>query len=1047
MAAFAQTQQVTGVVSDESGELLPGVNVVIKGTTKGVVTDINGKYTLDLDNIAGTTLLFSFIGYETIEKQVNSKAVMDVVLKTSFNQLDEVVAIGYGSVRKRDLTGSVSSVDVGELDKVPSSNLAQSLGGRAAGVHVSTNEGAPGAKVSIRIRGGGSITQSNEPLYIIDGFPTEDGLDNLDPSDVESIDILKDASSTSIYGARGANGVILVTTKSGKVGETRINYDAYYGIKKVASRLDVMNPLDFVTLDYERSFDDEADMESFVNRYGTWDEMDGYYKDRPGVNWQDEAFGNAAHNQYHKFSITGGTEKTKYNLSYSLNDDKGIMVESGFKRNAVKFKFDHEVSDKLKATASINYTDQEVYGMGTSDGGSYFNKLQHIIQYRPTIGKDGDDNDLILLDEDPALEDVTGNVMQNPLVSAEAEHRVNETRNLAMNALLDYEIIKGLHYKLTVGMQKKDVRKEVFDGERSVGAKRNGGPSGSIRHTDTQGYSYSNVLAYNKKINENHRFDAIIGQEEVYSKWRYLEASGSQFPNDDIGLADLSLGSLPGIPLSNEQDSRLISFFGRVNYSLMDKYLFTASYRADGSSKFGSGNKFGYFPSASVAWRAGEEEFIKQLDVFSNLKLRLSYGVAGNNRIPNYQSLALLSSGYYPLNNVPAVSVAPAVLPNPNLKWETTSSKNLGLDLGFLDQRIQLTTDFYITNTKDLLLQSQIPMTSGYAVMLRNVGETQNKGFEFSVTSYNIKTKNFEWRTDFNISVNRNKVVALAGQDFFLRDSGWGGGSVPLGNDFIVKVGEPVGSIYGYVTDGLYQVEDFNYDTESKTYTLKDGIAYKSNEDPQPGFWKLKDISGPEGELDGEITTDDRQIIGNTNPKHFGGLTNTFTYKNFDLSIFLNWSSGNDVYNANKMYYTLMHRTNKNMLNVASDRWMSIDAGGNKVTDPSSLAELNKGKTVPVWNGAGQQDPKLHSWVIEDGSFLRINNVSLGYRLPKTLLKKIGVNSLRVYTTLNNIHTFTNYTGFDPDVSTRNSGGVTPGVDWGAYPRSKSIVFGINLSL
>ena len=1045
-SGWAQDFSVKGKVTSDSGETLPGVNVILKGTTTGIVTDFDGNYQLSVPNGSGV-LLFSFIGFDPIEVPINNKSIIDAVLISSVTELDEVIAIGYGTVRKKDLTGSVASVNIGELEKVPNPNLAQALNGRVSGVMVSTAEGAPGASVSIRIRGGGSITQSNEPLYIIDGFPTEDGLDNLDPSDVESIDILKDASSTAIYGARGANGVILVTTKGGKEGETTVNYDGYFGVKQVANSLDVMNPYEFVVLDYERSLGDEADMESFVNRYGTWGELEGLYNGRPGVDWQDEMFGQTAINQNHKISITGGTEKTKYNLSYSLNDDEGIMVESGFKRNIAKFKFDHKVSDKLKATASINYTDMEVFGMGTSDGGSYFNKLQHTIQYRPTIGKVGDDQDLIYLDEDPALEDVTGNVMQNPLISAKAEKRVTETRNLAINGMIDYEIFKGLHYKLTVGMQNKDVRKERFDGVRSVTAKRNGGASGSIRHTDTQGYSYTNVLMYNTNINKIHRLDALVGQEEVYSKIRWFEAGASQFPNDDIGLADLSLGALPSIPMSYEQDSKLLSFFGRVNYSLMDKYLMTASFRADGSSKFGSGNKYGYFPSASVAWRASEEEFIKSLNTFSNLKVRLSYGIAGNNRIPNYQSLALLESGYYPLNNVPNVSVAPKVLPNPDLKWETTTSNNLGFDFGFFDQKLQVTADLYKTNTKDLLLQSQIPMTSGYAVMLRNVGETENKGLELSITSVNISRKDFEWRTDFNISFNKNEVVKLAGQDYFFRDSGWGGGSVPLGNDYIVQLGESVGSIYGYVSDGLYQVEDFNYDASTQTYTIKDDVAYKSNEAPQPGFLKLRDISGPDGELDGVITTDDRQIIGDTNPVHFGGLTNSFSYKNFDFSVFLNWSYGNDVYNANKMYYTMMHRTNKNMLGVAADRWMSIDQNGMLVTDPQTLSAMNQGKTTPVWNGTGQVDPKLHTDIIEDGSFLRVNNISLGYRLPKTLLNKIGVNSMRVYATLYNIHTFTNYSGYDPDVSTRNSGGVTPGVDWGAYPRSKSIIFGVNLSL
>ncbi|TKG94240.1 TonB-dependent receptor [Puteibacter caeruleilacunae] len=1042
LSGWCQEYSVKGKVKSESGEKLPGVNVIIKGTSTGTVTDFEGNYNLKVNDGLGT-LIFSFIGYEPKEVPIRQKKKIDVTLKSNVTELDEIIAVGYGTVRKKDLTGSVASVDIGELEKVPNPNLAQALSGRISGVMISTSEGSPDASISIRVRGGGSITQSNEPLYIVDGFPTEDGLDNLDPSDIESIDVLKDASSTAIYGARGANGVILVTTKGGQEGKTTVNYDGYYGFKQVVNRLDVLNPFDFVKLDYERSINDDA-LEGFVNRYGTWDELEELYKDRSGVNWQDEMFGKTVVNQTHKISISGGTKKTKYNVAYSFNDDEGIMLNSGAKKSNAKFKFDHKVSDKLKATVNINYSERETFGMGTSDGGEGFNKLQHVLNYRPTIGKNGNDRDLVELDEDPLLEDSSGNVMQNPIVSTKAEHRLNETSNLALNGMLDYEIIKGLHYRLTVGMVRQGVRKENYNGLRSVSSKRAGSASGSLRRTDKKGYSYSNVLNYTKTFNKIHRVNALIGQEEVYSETKWFEASTSGFASDDIALADLSLGSLPGIPGSGEEDNLLLSWFGRVNYTLNDKYLATFSYRADGSSKFGSGNKYGYFPSASLAWRLGEEPFIKQLNAFSNFKVRLSYGEAGNNRIPNYQSLAILSSGYYPLNNVSETSVAPTVLPNPDLKWETTVSQNLGFDIGFFNQKFQLTVDIYKANTKDLLLKAQVPMTSGYATMLRNVGETQNKGLELSVSSMNINKKKFKWQTDFNISFNKNKVVKLAYQDFFLRESGWFG---ELGNDYIVQVGKPVGQIYGYEYEGMYQVEDFDYDAETNTYNIKEGVAYKANEKPKPGFMKLRDISGPDGVPDGKITDADRTIIGDTNPVHFGGITNSFTYGNFDFSIFMNWSYGNDVYNANKMRCTLMHRSNKNTLGVARERWTTIDENGAIFTDPELLAAANVGKKFPVFDGMGRIEPKLSSLMIEDGSYLRISNISLGYNVPRKLLKRVGISKLRLYSTVYNIHTFTNYSGYDPDVSTRNSGGVTPGVDWGAYPRSRSYILGLSLSL
>jgi TonB-linked SusC/RagA family outer membrane protein len=1043
ISGYGQELIVKGIVTNEEGETLPGVNVVIQGTTKGTVTGIDGNYSLRVPDASEDALMFSFIGFETKEIKVAGKTNIDVVLKTSYNELDEVVAIGYGTVKKRDLTGSVASADVEELSKVPVSNLAEALNGRVSGVQVQSTEGAPGAEIKIRVRGGGSITQSNEPLYIIDGFPTEDGLNLLDPSEIESIDVLKDASSTAIYGARGANGVILITTKGGKVGKTRVNYDAYYGVKQLANKLDVLNPYEFVLLDYERNLGDDTEMEAWLERYGSFSDIESNYLNRPGIDWQDEVFGNPVTNQYHKLSISGGTEKTKYNLSYSVSDDEGIMVNSGFKRNNANFNFDHEVSEKLKASASIRYTDQTFFGMGTSTQGSRFNKLGHVVQYRPTIGINGTDRDLVELDEDPVYVDDSGNVMQNPLVSAQAEHKSTETRALSINTKLDYSITKNLTYSLTVGLRTNDQRREQFYGERSVTAKRSGGPYGSIRHQDIQGYSYSNVLNYSQKFKKAHKVNLMIGQEEVYNKRRWFEASSNQFPNDDIGLADLSLGALAGIPTSYEDDDRLISFFGRANYNYKERYLFTATMRADGSTKFGSGNKYGYFPSVSAAWRASEEEFIKSLDLFSNLKVRLSYGVAGNNRIPNYQSLALLGADYYGVNNSTQVSFASNALPNPNLKWETTISRNLGFDFGFMDQRIQLTAEAYKTNTKDLLLRAQVPITSGYSSMILNVGETQNTGLELLLNTVNVSTKNFEWRTNLNISFNRNKIITLTdGKEAFLYESGWG----LVGNDFIVKVGEPVGSMYGYQTDGLYQLEDFNYDAETGDYTLKEGVAYDPNWYPEPGYWKMKDVSGPDGEPDGVIDPNDRSIIGNANPKHFGGITNTFSYKNFDFSVFMNWSYGNDIYNANKLDYTDYSIDRKNTLGIVSNRWITIDNEGNRVTDPTLLAELNKGKTMPVYKGSGANS-LFHSWAVEDGSFLRINNISLGYTIPKSLLSKVNISNLRIYTTLYNIYTFTNYSGYDPEVSTREGSGVTPGVDYGAYPKSKSVVFGVNLSL
>lgn len=1059
--SLAQQKSIRGTVMDELGEKIPGVNVLIKGTTSGTITDINGEYTLTINNASQDVLLFSFIGFDDQEITVGNQDVINVILKTEFTQLDEVVAIGYGGMKKKDLTGAIASVDVVDMEKMPVANVAQAMAGRVAGVQITTSEGEPGAGIAIRIRGGGSITQSNEPLYVIDGFPSEDGLSALDPSDIESIDILKDASSTAIYGARGANGVVVVTTKGGTVKKTTVNFDAYYGIKQLSNRLDVMNPYDFVKMDYERetlgdpySGIDEAGVpipteayRSHANNYGFWEQHEELYANRPGVDWQDETLGGNAYIQNYKVSVIGGTKSARYNLAYSHFDDEGLMVASGFKRDNAKLKLDLTPNEKLQISTNINYTNQEKFGNGTSSGNDRFNRLSHIIQYRPTIGIKGEDEDLINMDEDPILEDENGNVMQNPIASAHAEHRSYQRKILSMNASMQYEFLPNFFAKVSGGLRDENRRTEIFDGERSITAKRNS-IQGSLRNDEIVSFNNTNLLMYKNKF-KKHRIDLTVGNENNYREGRWFRAGASGFPNDDIGLADLSLGATPDVPASYEYDNTLISFFGRAFYSYKQRYLMTVTYRADGSSKFGDDNKWGYFPAASFAWRVNEEPFIKDLNVFSNLKLRLGYGEAGNNRIGDYNSLSTLSGITYPLNGTAVIGVKPDRLANPNLKWETTTTLNLGLEMGFFNQRIQFTGEFYQNKVSDLLLNATIPYSSGYANRVMNIGATENRGMEFILSTVNVETSDFTWTTDFNISFNKNKVTSLVGeQEFFLFDSGWNSN---ITGDYIVRVGDPVGQMYGWETEGIYRVGDFDYDAGNGTYTLKEGIADDPNNPAQPGSWKYMDIAGAFDENgnpipDGVIDTNDRQVIGNANPLHFGGLTNTFSYKNIDLSVFLNWSWGNDVYNASKLFNSAGDRTNRNALAVVNNRWSNIDEDGFAISDPEQLEAMNDGASVARIDELNLNGMRAHSWGIEDASFLRISNISLGYNLPKKWLNKIKVNKCRVYFTANNLYTFTNYTGFDPEVSTKNRSGITPGVDFGAYPRNKSYVFGMNLS-
>ena len=1037
-----QTNQVIGKVVDETGSPLPGVSIQVKGKKVGTVTNFDGNYVLEVTNPSTDKLLFTFIGLEPKEVVVAGRKVINVNLSNSSVQLNEVVAIGYGNMSRKDLTGSVVSVDVPDMAKSTSSDVGQALAGRVSGVMVSQSEGAPGSPISIRVRGGMSLTGNNEPLYIIDGFPSESGLSNIDPGSIQSMDVLKDASSTAIYGARGANGVIVITTKSGNGTKTTVSYEGFYGVKKLSRELSVLDPYEFVLQDYERrNLANVADVATFNTNYGPFTDI-AQYKQRAGVNWQDLSFGQNATTQSHRVSISGGANKLKYNISYSRADEQGQMVLSGLKKDNFRMKLDHEVNDRFSASIVANYTQSNVYGRGTSSSTTYFNPMTQILQYRPTMGILGSNSMLITQSVDPIFDTDGANVMVNPVVSAQAEHRVVENRNLQINGAFTYKLLKGLSFKNTIGISYNTGRTEIFYGAASSTAKRTS-IQGSIGNSDWQTSQISNTLNYEARIG-SHKLTALIGQEYVSTWTRSVSASAFGFPNDDIGLNNLSLGSLPGTPTSSfNDDNKLMSFFARAYYNYADKYMLTATIRTDGSSKFAQ--KWGEFPSASLAWRASEEAFIKRLNIFSDLKLRLGYGQAGNNRIGSYGSLSIMGPVTAPFGTNSATGFASTQIPNGSLMWESNTTMNLGLDLGFFGQRLIISPELYINQSSKLLLQANLPPSSGFTSMIQNIGKTENRGFDLSIRTVNIKKGKFEWDTNFNISHNENKIVSLAGEQSFLVESGWGDGQ----NDFQVKVGDPIGQIYGYKVIGLYQVSDFDYNTTTQKYTLKPGVPYDSRNLPQPGYWKYQDnVKTLDASGNPLITDADRMVIGNTTPKFYGGMNNTFIYMNLDLSIFVNFSEGNDVLNATKLYATKFG-SSKNMLDVmnSENRWMTIDATGARVTDPTALTALNAGKAIAQYGDMTAANTYITSWLVEDGSFLRINNITMGYTFPKSLLSKVGISKFRIYATASNLYTLTKYSGFDPEVSTRNSTGFTPGVDWGAYPKSITFVVGVNLIL
>lgn len=1047
---IAQKQaEVIGKIVDSEGLEATGATIVVKGTQTGTVADYQGNYKITVPDNQNSVLVFSFIGLETKEIKVNGQKVINVVLESSSVMLNEVVSVGYGTMRRRDITGSVASVDTKELEKVPVSSIAQALSGRISGVNVTANEGSLDAQVNIRVRGGMSITQGNSPLYIIDGFPSEESAFNaLNASDIESIDVLKDASSTAIYGSRGANGVVVVTTKGGKEGRANISYEGYYGTKRLAKQLGVLSGEEFVFLDYERRNNETTALNKFKNQFGEFADIHTNYADR-GVNWQDETF-QQANSWSHKVNLTGGIKGMSYSASYSHQQEEGVMMESAMRKDNLRFRLDHRMTNRIRVIANANYTDQKTSGMGTSEESTNFGKMSHIIMYMPTLGLLATDDELRT---DPRINnlitDDDGNTMQNPAISAKYETNDKEMRIFSGGGSLEVELLKNLKFKSTNGLTYRTQRNSVFNGSESINAKRTS-INANIQNNELGRFSTSNVLTYDWK-KRYHKMNLMVGQEYIKTWLRTLRVSASNFPNDDIGLNDIGLG-LPGtLGSSFNDDDVLMSFFSRAYYNISEKYMLTASIRLDGSSKFAPKNKWGLFPSASFAWRASEEEFIKQMGVFSDLKVRLGYGAAGNNNIPSYQSMALWSSVNTPLKESVAPGYVLAQLPNKELTWEANTTLNMGLDFGFFNQRLIITPEFYINRSNDLLIKSKMPLSSGYEYMYRNVGSTQNTGFDLTINSVNVKNKNFSWTSTLTLSHNKNKILSLSGEQSYLETSNWGYKQA----DYLVAVGRSIGLIYGFKTTGLYQTDDFVTEDDGTgnmvfkmnggKYVLKDGVVNRANGDVKPGYWKFVDTDDANK---GIIDDNDRQVIGNATPLFYGGLNNSFTYKDFDLSFFMNFSYGNDVLNATKLYTSLYGWGNKNTLalNNADHRWVTVDNDGLPLITPDAMNSVNTGKTVARWDDMENGDQVIHSWGVEDGSFLRLANVTFGYTLPKNISKKILIENLRFYASANNLYTFTKYTGFDPEVSTRNSTGTTPGVDWGAHPRSRSFVFGLNVT-
>ncbi|MNK18044.1 TonB dependent receptor [compost metagenome] len=1020
---FAQSKRVTGKVTSSSNEYLIGVSITEKGTKNATTTNKDGHFSINLTQ-ENPILSIKYLGYATKEITVGNKDSFAIILTEIINTLDDVVVIGYGTSSRKDLTGSVGQVSMKDFEKAPVKSFDDALAGRVAGVQVSGSDGQPGAVNNIVIRGAGSLTQDNSPLYVVDGFPLEDaGSNSINPSDIAAIDILKDASATAIYGARGANGVIIITTKRGLKSAPVISYNGYYGFQENTKLIDLMSPYEFVK--YQLELDAGLAPDIYLRDGKTLD----HYRNEPTLDFQSLIYRNAPM-QNHDLSVRGGNEKTQYSISGNIIGQDGVIINTAFRRYQGRITLDQEVNKKLKVGANLNYSytisDGNLVNQAGSAQSASSQLLYAVWGYRPTSG-----NGMNLEDElfDSAFDhNVLADYRVNPVLSARNEYRRNSTTGLIGNAYADYKILPSLVLRVTGGITNNMGRNDVFNNSltQSGNPRNANGVNGSIYFNPTTIWLNENTLTYRKIFNKVHNLNLLGGYTMQGSQNSRIGFGANQIPNETLGLDGLD-EALSQIGVSNSSRSALVSYLGRIDYNYKSKYFFTTSLRSDGSSKFARGKQWGYFPSGAISWRMSNEAFMKKMTFVSNAKLRLSYGQTGNNRIGDFAYLDQItqpnSAGYSYDNNPPSKGAILAGFGNPDLRWETTEQINLGYDLSLFNQRFDITFDFYQKTTRDLLLLAQLPHTTGLASAFKNVGKMRNSGLEVTLNTVNIKTDNFRWNTNFNISFNKNKVLALAENQTSLTapvlfDQRWNALT-----PYIATIGQSAGQLYGAVWDGVYQYEDFTRDALG-AYVLKPNLPTNGNPTVQPGDIKYKDLNG-----DGVVNSSDFTVIGRGIPIHNGGISNNFSYKRFDLSVFLQWSYGNDLINANRLLFEGNGKQTRffNQYASYSDRWQP--------DNPSNS----------LFRTGGQGPAYYSSRVVEDGSYLRLKTVSLSYSISPKLLQELKLKSLKVYTSAQNLFTWTNYSGSDPEVSVRNST-LTPGFDFSAYPRARTIIFGLNMS-
>lgn len=990
----AQTQ-VSGKVTDDTGLPLVGATVLVKGKAQGVVTDFNGLYSISAG--AEDTLVFSFIGFLQTEVVVGNQTNIDVTLQEDSQKLEEVVLVGYGTQKKSDLSGSVSSIKEKEIKSFPVASAEQTLQGKVSGVQIIQSNAAPGGAATVRIRGGNSVLGSSEPLYVIDGYPvsttgTDAGgvqppsiLASINPEDITSIEVLKDASATAIYGARGANGVILITTKRGTFGKPVVSFQTYAGMQTIREKLDLMDARDYMAL-----YNEKAGNLGQSIPYPDG----GNYSD---TDWQDEIFRTAPIQNY-ALSINGGGQDSKYFVSMNYFDQEGIVLNTGFDRGSIRLNLDNRISDFFKLSTSVTVSKSN-NNRSRNDLGYASGVILNALVAPPTAPVYNPDGTYYDLTDNPTADPA----LDNPVAVVKEYSNLSTTKRFLGNVNAEFALMQGLKFNLRLGSDISGTKVSTYIGSA---LKTSPGGIASLYHQDIENYLLEGIFSYSRTFNELHNLSATVGYTYQNEKVESSSQRSETFITDFFGTDNLGAGSVTAPNSSYKEESELLSYLARVNYGYKDRYLLTATIRADGSSRFGTGNKWGYFPSFAAAWRISSEPFMQGQQLISELKLRSSYGLTGNQEIGSYNSLARLNTtrGIFGEAQNLVIGFKPGNIANPDLKWETTYQFDAGLDIGFLQDRVDLTLDYYRKDTKDLLSLVPIASSSGFSEILLNSGQIRNEGFEVGFNFRNILKSDFQWDLGGNVSYNKNTVVKLAlpNGEFFSPSLG----SPISASVNIIKEGYPLAAFYGYVEDGLW-------DADQGSGSLQPGAL--------AGSIRYKDLNG-----DGVINESDRQVLGSPFPSYSFGLNSNITYGNLDLSLQFQGVADVELFNGMQFWVADVGARNGNQLREVNDRW-SLD-------NPNTDAKYPRASNTAL---------RVSDRHIEDASYLRLRNVVLGYTIP---IDKDIINSLRVYVSGQNLWTLTDYKGYDPEISSTSGLDLRKGIDYGAYPNSKTILVGLNVN-